>query len=351
MLKCKKTILLLSFLIFFLQFSGSLEIVEGRIKLVLHEGIGRFSLFYLSNTATQEYLSFFLDQDPRTSTLRLLVGNKIIRLGEDTDFRESIYETSDGAGFVWTSTTMEVRENFSFISSPGSPLIDGVKITLTLKNISGRDLEVGARFLFDTYLGEAVNIHFTSSETEKIVNEETIYKQNMVDYWVSPASGDTKNNGLLVITEANDVTTPDTIVFANWKRLNDASWDYTTSASRNFNSLPYSINDSAVCQIYEPVNIGAGDAREIVFLMGNNSPKGFTIDQTDDKEEITEILEKASHTSDIADSSLAVTADLNTLNDLISKINEKLENDTVTDQELAIIEQVVEEMKKKYMTE
>jgi hypothetical protein len=91
----------------------------------------------------------------------------------------------------------------------------------------------------------------------------------MIRYWLSPSADAPAEVGLVCITEGSTVTPPDKIVFANWKRLSDASWDYKTSSSRNFNLMPYSINDSAVCMYYDPVDIPASGSREIVLVLGN----------------------------------------------------------------------------------
>jgi hypothetical protein len=67
------------------------------------------------------------------------------------------------------------------------------------------------------------------------------------------------------------------VVFANWKRLNDASWSYTTSSARNFNLLPYSVNDSAVAQYYEPRKVAKGTGFTVTMCMGKYSPAGFVL--------------------------------------------------------------------------
>ncbi len=56
-------------------------------------------------------------QDPRTSALSIVVGNKVYRMGEGAEFAESIERTQTGARFIWKSSLLTVIEDFSFLSS------------------------------------------------------------------------------------------------------------------------------------------------------------------------------------------------------------------------------------------
>jgi len=352
MLKSRKWIILL--LLFFLIFSQrllSLEITNGRIKLVLHQGIGRFSLYYLTNFRPETYLPLILDEDPRTSVLSLTILKRIYRLGESPEFKERLEKTKSGARFVWTSKLVEVTEEFFFVSSGQSELADGVKIDLSIKNISNQDLEIGARYLFDTYLGEKKEIHFKTDKNESIIKERTIYKSNMVKYWVSPLDGSSDSKGLQVISMEGGVTTPDTVVFANWKRLQDANWNYETSSSRDFNLLPYSVNDSAVCQVYAPKDVKNGSVLKIVLLMGNANPLGFVTNKIATPKDIGDLLEKATAPRGTRDGGITIFSDLQTIKDLVQEINDKLGSGDVSERELFVIEKIMEELKKKYPEE
>ena len=332
----------------------SLELKEGRIKLVLHEGIGRFSLYYLDISEESKFLPFFLDEDCRTSGLSLVIGNRIYRIGEAASFKEIFENTESGARFTWISKSLQVTEEFSFVSSKGSSLADGIKITLKMSNISDRSLQVGVRYLFDTYLGEDSPVHFKTDLGEKVEKEMSFTKSNVPDYWISVKENDEEDaviqdTGLQVVTRGAQVTVPDNVIFANWKRLNDASWTYETSTSRNFNMLPYSINDSAVCHYYDPASIAAGSSRTITLLMGNISPEGFESLSSLSSGNLSYILEKATKTGD--DTALTIKSDLQSLDALLSEINIKIENQTISESDLALIKKVVEELKKKYSLE
>lgn len=326
----------------------SLEISEGLVKLVLHENIGRFSLYYLTDFQNNTYLPLFFDKDPRTSVLTIVSDNRIYRLGESSSFDEVLEETNNGARFIWTSTNLIITEDFSFISSNNTTLADGIKIKLTIKNITNRSIEAGIRFLIDTYLGEDISNHFKTSNSSDIKFENTYLKNNMIDYVISPATEDTSPDGLQIISNGSGATVPDSLIIANWSRLNDSSWYYETSSARNFNLMPYSINDSAVALYYEPTSISPSESREIIILLGNANPNGFNAMSETSTKEIADLLNESRETNSITNELLAAQADLITLENLIKQINNKLDSGNVTDSDILIIEQIISELKKKY---
>ena len=257
--------------------AGGLDLTEGRLRLTLHEGIGRFSLSYLSNTRESAYTPLLVAQDPRTTVLSIVVGNKVSRLGEGSEFSLSTERTPEGARFVWKSSLLTVTQGFSFLASEGSAAANGLRIDVEVRNTSQQDLMVGLRYLFDTYLGEASFRHFRTNAVPDITRELTVSGDTMPQYWVSPLADDAEELGMLVMTSGEGITIPDKVIFANWKRLNDASWSYPTSTARNFNLLPYSVNDSAVSQYYEPRKLSRGSTMTVTICLGKYTPAGFTL--------------------------------------------------------------------------
>jgi hypothetical protein len=256
-----------------------IDLTEGRLRVTLHDGIGRFSIAYLSNTRESAYSPLLVAQDPRTSLLSVVVGNKVYRMGEGTEFAQSSEKTADGARFIWKSSLLTITESFSFVSSSASTPADGVRIDLTIRNTSRQDLSVGARYLFDTYLGEASFVHFRTNTLTDVTKELALSGSALPLYWVSPLPNDPEELGLQVMTSGEGITVPDRVVFANWKRLSDASWSYTVSAARNFNLLPYSVNDSAVCQYYEPRTVAKGSELTLTVCLGKFNAAGFALRQ------------------------------------------------------------------------
>jgi len=256
---------------------GALEVTNGQVKLTLHEGIGRFSVAGLAPSSGATFTPLLVAQDPRSSMLSILVADRVIRMGESADFREVAERTDTGARFVWTSKQLVVTETFSFIGAPGSDVASGVRVDLEVANVSERDLAVAVRYLFDTWLGEASSVHFRTDMVAGLTRELTVTKDERPAYWISPLADDENGFGFECMLSGEGVTVPDRVVFANWKRLSDAAWNYTTSAARTFSQAPYSMNDSAVGQYYDARPIARGQSVVITLALGRASPAGLPL--------------------------------------------------------------------------
>jgi hypothetical protein len=240
-----------------------LEVSEGRLKLVLHQGLGRFSLYL-------DGIPLFVDQDPRTSGLSLLLDDRVYKLGDSGEFKESSEALFGGARFTWTSKRLTVTQTFSFQGK------EALSVSVTVRNNSDRELSVGLRFLLDTYLGEAGFPHFRTDRDREINGEISYAAPEMPAWWSSRSSRSSRapeNLGLLMPLRGEGVTTPDRLVLANWKRLSEALWLYETVPARSFSDLPYSINDSAACLYYGPQPLAAGASRTYqMILSGAKDP-------------------------------------------------------------------------------
>jgi hypothetical protein len=322
-----------------------LELKEGRMRLALHENTGRFSLFYLSDISENVYTPLFLDQDPRTTFLSILADNRVSVMGDAVGFRQSVAETADGAEFQWESSSLRVTQEFSFLASSGASLADGIKITVTVENISESHMNIGIAQLFDTYLGEEEGLHFTTDALQD-VSGETVIESVMPEYWLSPSTeGDWK--GFQGMVRGVGLSVPDRLVFANWKRLSDNPWSLVPNTRRNFNLLPYSINDSAVCYFFDPDRVPKNTKLEITLAVGAYSTGGFSTRQVSGH--MNELLSKTTET-DIAvnDIEESIRADLLTVEDLISQIDRKLKYGVeVSTEELTVMRQVLDRLKQR----
>jgi hypothetical protein len=343
---------------------SSLEVTEGRVKLVLYEDMGRFSLYYLVDPEKKKYVSLFVDQDIRTSYLSLFVDNKVYKMGEASQFKETVEKKGSGALRTWVSDWIDVYESFGFFAS-GSRGIDGIRIRLTIKNKSGEKKNVGARYLFDTYLGERTQVHFTTDKLTKMENETMFESGNMIQYWISPeeSEGEPVKVGLKMICTGSGVTTPDRIVFANWKRLSDSLWSYTPPKGRNFSVRPYSINDSAVAVYYNPEQLEPGASRDIALSLGFvGSSKGETSGTGTESEEAKKQAEKelleilaAKEKKDtqrksypVSKENLKIIDDLTTIENLVDEINKILfSGDEISEKDMKIMEQMIAELKER----
>jgi hypothetical protein len=351
-----------------------LETSEGRLKLVLHRGMGRFSL-YLDGVA------LFVDQDPRTSGMALLLDDRVYRLGDSGEFKESAELTSGGGRFTWTSKRLTVTENLSFQGG------EAVAVSVTIRNDSDREVSVGLRLLLDTYLGEASFPHFRTDREREINSELTYTAADMPAWWMSRSSRSSRapeNPGLLVPLRGEGVTPPDLLVLANWKRLSESPWLYETAAARSFSELPYSINDSAACLYYGPAPLPAGASRTCqLVLSGAKEPAlasaappaaapeapsapaagaaapaaaappaapaaGTAAPLAGAGAPAAAGAAAAPQAPTPAELKLSIEGDLRVLNDLLHKLALKMESKTpLTEEERGLMEQIIADLKKR----
>lgn len=249
-----------------------LELTSGRMRLHLFERTGRFSAEY--KPAGGNWTPLFYAQDPRTTVLEIRAGNDLYHMGDSSRFQQKVTKTQTGGEIAWKSDKLYVTETFAFKTSTGASQPDGLLITIKVDNLTSKSLAVGIRYLIDTYLGERNRIEFVTPNEDSMTNETAFTGSQVPTYWVSPENKKL-TVGLEAVTRGSGVTVPNRIIFANWKRLYDSQWDYTVDPTRNFNLLPYSINDSAVAMYYNSEELKPGATRTVTMLLGQYSPGGW----------------------------------------------------------------------------
>jgi hypothetical protein len=238
------------------------------MRLVLDPQLGRFSLYYMTDTSLRKFEALFMDQDPRTSVLTLNYNNKTYRLGESEEF--TIRE-GEQPSLIFESSFLTVTQEFAFIATAGSRTVNGVKMSFRIENKTSGRIQAGIRFLLDTKLGESGSTPFTTNTRN--IEEETVFGKNTADtFWVSGTSGEFTLMGSL---SADVDRVPDLVHIANWKRLNEVPWSLELVQGRKFNNPPYSIRDSAVAYYYEPVRINRGESSSFYLLLASQDTRGF----------------------------------------------------------------------------
>ncbi|MDR1253374.1 MAG: hypothetical protein LBK62_14630 [Treponema sp.] len=250
---------------------NALEFRQGLIRLSINETTGRFSLYYLTDPSQDRYEPLFAQEDPRTSFLAVNVDSRVYRLGENPVFTIRLEKNQATPAIIFESSFLRVRQEFSFIKTPSSLETNGVKITVRLENKDSRQSRVGMRMLIDTNLGEGFGENHFVTDTQ-VITAETIVTGDTGDrWWVSQNS----RLSLMGSIFAGVDTQPDFLHFANWKRLNDLPWKVGYTQGRNFNYLPYSMGDSAVCYYYEPAPLPSGETTSHSIFLAVEDPAGF----------------------------------------------------------------------------
>ncbi|MDR0402096.1 MAG: hypothetical protein LBH35_00745, partial [Treponema sp.] len=325
--------------------AGAAEFVEGRIRLALSEKTGRFSLYYMTDIAQEEYVPFFADRDPRTSFLAIQINDRNYQLGDSAAFKTSFGGSGANPSLVFESPALRITEEFRFMKTSGSHLTNGVVITVTITNKGRQRIQAGARFLFDTSLGED-GVHFSTDKRE-IHSEALIDAASEDSFWVSGND----RFGLMGSVSGDGITRPDLIHFANWKRFNDAPWKVSFHQGRNFNLPPYSIGDSVVCYYYEPAAVEAGNTKTITLVLSSRDDSGFSGKVAEESDEISRLIaiSETTETAETTKTGDAMRADLVILRDLTAKLDEYARpGASVSEEELSALELVIFRLKARY---
>lgn len=332
------------FLFFFVLLSLSvslsgLELQRGKIKLVLNDKSGRLSLYGTEDPAKPVWTPLFLADDPTTTKWKLQLGEKHHVLGDDSAFSTSVESTAAGAKVVWTSKTLVATLTYDFLISAAGTQADGLRLGLSVVNVSEASARVGVRFVLDTNLGEKKD-HFRTSAGD-VHNAEYRIEGNLPDWWLSTASADDPL-GLVVMT-GKGATPPARLYFANWRRLDDTLWEPAYKAGRDFNLLPYSFNDSAAAQIYEAQELPSGSTREIVVLMGLKSARTFEGARIGSANPLDDLLKKNQNPA-----LSAIDQDLASLQTLLAQIDAKIADPArVTAEDLKLLRAVLDQIEAK----
>jgi len=238
---------------------GEQHVFDGFVRLVLNEKSGSFSLSCIPNSSSSLYESLFISRNPKSSYMSISVNGKIYQLGASRIFTSSIVRQNGNPALVFESGFLTVTQEFAPVKSGNSMNANGVMITIDIMNTSEKNALVGLRFLLDTELGEKRGM--TPFVTHnRIVTAETLLNGDSGErYWMSKGESVSLMGSIVNPVDSNSAA-PDYVHFANWKRLNDAPWKLRYAEGRSFSSFPYSMNDSAVCYYYEPVEILSGSS-------------------------------------------------------------------------------------------
>jgi hypothetical protein len=251
---------------------GALELRQGLIRLDIHESTGRFSLYYLTDPASDLYEPLFTHQDPRTSFLAVSVNGRVYRLGEAPVFSIRVDSSRPLApAIVFQSPFLLVRQEFLFIKTPGSAEVNGVKMAVHFENRDVQEAALGLRVLIDTSLGETHGEIPFETDRQRISAETGIAREARDQWWISRNSRLSLIGSILVGQDKK----PDFIHFANWKRLNDMPWKIGYNSGRNFNYPPYSMGDSAVCYYYDPAPLKSRQRVSYGIFLAGGETSGF----------------------------------------------------------------------------
>lgn len=138
----KKTFLFLLLVIMTCSFSfarqRAIEMVQGNLKVTLYPEINRFALYYLADPARNKFFPMISNLDPRTTSMKLRISDKVIDLSDTGYFTSELTGSPNEAKITYTSEEIIVVQKFSFVRSHKSQPADGVLIEWTVEYLGDR---------------------------------------------------------------------------------------------------------------------------------------------------------------------------------------------------------------------
>ncbi|MDR2344208.1 MAG: hypothetical protein LBD86_06745 [Spirochaetaceae bacterium] len=250
------------------------EYTDGRIKLVIDEKLGRFSLYYMTDVERRLYEPLFWEKDKRTSFLSAYIDNKEYKMGNNSEFKMVVRGEKNKPSLVFESRFLSITEEFSFIRTASSGVSNGVRIDIRVESWSPQTINVGVRLLIDTFLGEKYIPPFRT-DLRTIGSETIIDKTSPDQYWIS------RNDayGLMGSIFVEGTESQDFIQFASWKRMNASKFKMEYVQGRSFNSTPFSVKDSAACYFLDTKPMQRWGQRMMTVLLAAEDNYGFDGDK------------------------------------------------------------------------
>jgi hypothetical protein len=242
--------------VFFVSFNlSALDFYEGKIKLTVNDKTGGISLYYLKDS--QNYEPLFNDREDKASFISINVDGAIHKLGFTNRFLTRVENNNGYPSVIFESPNLVITESFTPVRTTSSQEANGIKMTITVRNVSDTPVSAGFRILLDTSLGEVnKNEHFITDR--RVISKETLFRKiDNVLFWVSKDQN-ISLMGSIVDPINKNAKVPDFVHFASWRRLYNASWALRYSQNRSFNYSPYSMHDSGVGYYWEPEVLAAG---------------------------------------------------------------------------------------------
>lgn len=199
---------------------------------------------------TDKFVPVMSTIDPSTSTTTVRIGDKAYKVSDKKYFSSDLMGDENQVILTYYYPEVLVTQVFTLVKSKGSGEFDGVNVTWRIRNLVEARSNVALRFIFDSNLGEGLGVHFSTDGHPRISSETEISGDYLDSYVLTKG----RDSTLGILFKVKGFDSPERIIFANWKRLNSAYWDFTTEPGRNFSYMPYSVNDSAVA-FYWPSRI------------------------------------------------------------------------------------------------
>ena len=246
----------------------ALTLEKGNLKIAVDDETGGY-LCYSRLSDDSPWYPLLVESFTSSYTQMRINGQDIIP-GDREDFSLRFDSSDEGVALIYEGDGVLFTERVVMEQDlRGTAYFD---ISLTLENRGHDSLEGGIKKVLDTTFVRG-DTHFLIQG--KSVEEETVFEKGQIpSSLLSP--GTQPGERLYVKTSFEKSLEPDRLLLVNWNRLDRSSWNYRPAPGTNFNALPFSINDSALGLIWQPLIIKSGESLQFHLAMG---PRDFSLEE------------------------------------------------------------------------
>ncbi|MDR3311780.1 MAG: hypothetical protein LBS64_01425 [Spirochaetaceae bacterium] len=261
----RKRCALIFSILFFLTGTLSAEkidIVKQRLRLLLNDKSGIFSLYVIDENGKQ-YPLFDKQEHSGSTAFYVLIGSKMYKLRREAGTTVQAYQTQGGGALIYSIRNQaEIIVEFSFIETlPGLPA-DTFRVDVKVKNMSGNQQPFALKGVFDTVWGERNKNYFSTAAVQSIKSEYQIGAPE-THQWIRMEE---YNHSLRFLFYGPGISTPQTVTMANKDILNAPSWESGISVGRSFTSI-FSISNPAIEMRWEPVILAHNATNTVTFYI------------------------------------------------------------------------------------
>jgi hypothetical protein len=331
----------------------TLKLYGDQLMVSVSRESGRFIL-YGKSSSKEKWTPLIFDDPKETTYFRFYNKDmQLIDFGEGGQGRYSESRITDSSiVYYWKDSAYQF--NLQYTLAPSTPLkpADTLLIDLSITGLSEEEDKITFYLCVDTWLGEKSGKHLLLPGNITVTGEREIPKAAMIQSVQSydPA----RFMGLYLYFLQQNQVIPDRVYFTNWKRQETQIGDFKVEQGRPFDLKPYSLNDSAVIIEYKK-QILKDKTLKYRFMMSLRSDLQMqevnTSSTTTSTTTTTTIAQNNGQNS--TDSTLK-KPDLNLINmslsdllKLLDSINRKLKSNTITDEDVKLSKEILEEIKRR----
>lgn len=236
----------------------TIEVSDGRMKILLKGTLGSFQLYALDNEKSIPLLS---GNDEFTSSFYALrVGKKDFKLTNNIGVIIGARKIENGAQMIYSIPKVAcVLLTYEFILAYPEEQKNILKITASVLNLGKKADTFSLKAVLDTYLGEQKGPHFSTADNKEI-NREMQFQQFDSAKWI--ISGNDKASMQILLYGA-DITVPKVVSLANKDLISLPTWIPNVHGAKNFDSV-VSYNNSGICINWADVMLSPEE--EVAFV-------------------------------------------------------------------------------------